>query len=285
MELILDRPIVFFDIESTGTQVAADRIVEICVLKINPDGTEEVKTRRINPTIPIPKETSLIHGIYDEDIKDEPVFKAVAKSLADFIGDADLAGYNSNKFDVPMLLEEFYRAGIDFPMENRRLVDVQNIFHQMEQRTLVAAVRFYCHREHIGAHGAEADVRATYDVLKAQLDKYQDVVYTDKSGNQSIPVVNDVAKLAEFSTNKDWVDFGGRMIYDKEGNELFNFGKHKGRKVLDVLAKEPSYYDWMMNGDFALSTKKALERIKMKGLQDKFKAQEHENNLHRKELC
>jgi DNA polymerase-3 subunit epsilon len=142
MELILDRPIVFFDIESTGTQVAADRIVEICVLKINPDGTEEVKTRRINPTIPIPKETSLIHGIYDEDIKDEPVFKAVAKSLADFIGDADLAGYNSNKFDVPMLLEEFYRAGIDFPMENRRLVDVQNIFHQMEQRTLVAAVRF-----------------------------------------------------------------------------------------------------------------------------------------------
>lgn len=270
MELSLQRPIVFFDIESTGTQVAADRIVEICVLKINPDGTEEIRTRRINPTIPIPNEVSLIHGIYDEDVKDEPVFKAVAKSLADFIGDADLAGYNSNKFDVPMLLEEFYRAGIDFPMEDRRLIDVQNIFHQMEQRTLVAAYRFYCNAELIGAHGAEADVRATYEVLKAQLDRYQDAVYTDKQGNQSIPIVNDMQALADFSTNKDWVDFGGRMIYDKEGNELFNFGKHKGKKVVDVLAKEPSYYDWMMNGDFALSTKKALERIKLRGLQSKF---------------
>jgi DNA polymerase III subunit epsilon len=270
MELSLKRPIVFFDIESTGTQVAADRIVEICVLKINPDGTEEIKTRRINPTIPIPNEVSLIHGIYDEDIKDEPVFKAVAKSLADFIGDADLAGYNSNKFDVPMLLEEFYRAEIDFPMEDRRLIDVQNIFHQMEQRTLVAAYRFYCNAELIGAHGAEADVRATYEVLKAQLDRYQDAVYTDKQGNQSVPIVNDMQALADFSTNKDWVDFGGRMIYDKEGNELFNFGKHKGKKVIDVLSREPSYYDWMMNGDFALSTKKALERIKLRGLQSKF---------------
>jgi DNA polymerase III subunit epsilon len=270
MELSLQRPIVFFDIESTGTQVAADRIVEICVLKINPVGTEEIRTRRINPTIPIPNEVSLIHGIYDEDVKDEPVFKAVAKSLADFIGDADLAGYNSNKFDVPMLLEEFYRAGIDFPMEDRRLIDVQNIFHQMEQRTLVAAYRFYCNAELIGAHGAEADVRATYEVLKAQLDRYQDAVYTDKQGNQSVPIVNDMQALADFSTNKDWVDFGGRMIYDKDGNELFNFGKHKGKKVVDVLAKEPSYYDWMMNGDFALSTKKALERIKLRGLQSKF---------------
>lgn len=271
MELNLSKPIVFFDIESTGTQVAADRIVEICVLKISPDGTEEVKTRRINPTIPIPHEVSLIHGIYDEDVKDEPTFKAVAKSLADFIGDADLAGYNSNKFDVPMLLEEFYRAGIDFPMEKRRLIDVQNIFHQMEQRTLAAALKFYCNRELVDAHTAEADVRATYDVLKAQLDVYQDRVYTDKQGNQSIPVVNDMQKLADFSTNRDWVDFGGRMIYDKEGNELFNFGKHKGRKVADVLEKEPSYYDWMMNGDFALSTKKALEKIKLRMLSGKFK--------------
>jgi DNA polymerase-3 subunit epsilon len=270
MELSLKRPIVFFDIESTGTQVAADRIVEICVLKINPDGTEEIKTRRINPTIPIPNEVSLIHGIYDDDIKDEPVFKTVAKSLADFIGDADLAGYNSNKFDVPMLLEEFYRAGIDFPMEERRLVDIQNIFHQMEQRTLVAAYRFYCNSELIGAHGAEADVRATYEVLKAQLDRYKDAVYTDKQGNQSMPVVNDMEALSNFSTNKDWVDFGGRMVYDKDGVELFNFGKHKGKKVVDVLTREPSYYDWMMNGDFALSTKKALERIKLKGLQNKF---------------
>ena len=156
-------------------------------------------------------------------------------------------------------------------MENRRLADVKNIFHQMEQRTLAAALQFYCNRELIGAHGAEADVRATYDVLKAQLDKYQETVYTDKQGNQSIPVVNDVQKLADFSTNKDWVDFGGRMIYDKEGNELFNFGKHKGKKVADVLTREPSYYDWMMNGDFALSTKKALEKIKLRALANKFK--------------
>jgi DNA polymerase-3 subunit epsilon len=271
MELNLSKPIVFFDIESTGTQVAADRIVEICVLKINPDGTEEVKTRRINPTIPIPQEVSLIHGIYDEDVKDEPTFKAIAKSLADFIGDADLAGYNSNKFDVPMLLEEFYRAGIDFPMENRRLIDVQNIFHQMEQRTLVAAYKFYCNKDLIDAHSAEADVRATYEVLKAQLDMYQEKVFTDKQGNQSIPVVNDMQKLADFSTNRDWVDFGGRMVYDKEGNEVFNFGKHKGKRVTDVLEKEPSYFDWMMNGDFALSTKKALEKIKLRMLSQKFK--------------
>lgn len=270
MELNLSKPIVFFDIESTGTNVAADRIIEICVLKVNPDGTEEVKTRRINPTVPIPKESTAIHGITDSDVKDEPTFKMLAKGLLDFIGDSDLAGYNSNKFDVPMLIEEFYRSGIEFPMENRALVDIQNIFHQMEQRTLVAAVRFYCGREHIGAHSAEADVRATYDVLKAQLEKYQHQEYTDKNGNKSIPVVNDISKLAVFTTNKDWVDFAGRMVYDNEGKECFNFGKHKGKRVEDVFAKEPSYYDWIMNGDFALSTKRAIEKIKMRGLMNKF---------------
>jgi DNA polymerase-3 subunit epsilon len=251
MELKLSKPIVFFDIESTGTNPASDRIVEICVLKVNPDGTEETKTRRINPTIPIPPEVTLIHGISDEDVQNEPKFREIAKGLMDFIGDSDLAGFNSN---------------------DRKLIDIQNIFHQMEQRTLSAAVKYYLKREHIGAHGAEADVIATYEVLKAQLDMYQDVSYTDKKGNQSIPIVNDMDALADFSTNKDWVDFAGRMIYDKDGKELFNFGKHKGKRVEDVFAKEPSYYDWMMNGDFALSTKRALEKIKTRGLINKFNA-------------
>jgi len=271
MELNLKKPIVFFDIESTGTNVAADRICEICFLKITPDGKQEMKTRRINPTIPIPAEVSLIHGIYDEDVKNEPTFKALAKGIMEFIGDGDLAGYNSNKFDVPMLIEEFYRAGIEFPMENRNLIDIQNIFHQMEQRTLSAAVKFYLGREHIGAHGAEADVIGTYEVLCAQIEKYKDVAFTDKQGNQSMPIVNDMDLLAKFTTSKDWVDFAGRMVYDKEGKEVFNFGKHKGRRVEDVFSKEPSYYDWMMNGDFALSTKRALEKIKMRGLLNKFK--------------
>lgn len=270
MKLNITKPIVFFDLEATGTNVAADRIVEICVLKVNPDGSEEIKTRRINPTIPIPAEVTAIHGISDVDVKDEPTFKAIAKGLLEFIGNADLAGFNSNKFDVPMLIEEFYRAGIEFPMDNRVLVDIQNIFHQMEQRTLVAAVKFYCNREHVGAHGAEADVRATYDVLLAQLERYKDVEITDKEGKTYMPVVNDVKALSAFSTNKDWVDFAGRMVYDKEGKEVFNFGKHKGKRVEDVFKAEPSYYDWIMNGDFALSTKRTIEKIKLRALQAKF---------------
>jgi len=270
MKLNLNKPIIVFDLEATGTNVAADRIVEICALKINPNGSEEVRTRRIHPTIPIPAEVVKIHGISDADVKEEPTFKSIARGLLDFIGNADLAGYNSNKFDVPMLIEEFYRAGIEFPMEDRNLIDVQNIFHQMEQRTLVAAVKFYCNREHVGAHGAEADVRATYDVLLAQIEKYSNVEFTDKEGNTSIPVKNDMEALSAFTTNKDWVDFAGRMVYDKEGKELFNFGKHKGKRVEDVFVREPSYYDWIMNGDFALSTKRTIEKIKLRGLQSRF---------------
>jgi DNA polymerase-3 subunit epsilon len=270
MKLNLRKPIVFFDIESTGVNVSSDRIVEICVLKINLDGSEEVKTRRVNPGIPIPLETSLIHGIYDEDVKDEPLFKNIAKGLVDFIGESDLAGYNSNKFDVPILLEELLRAGIEFNMENRKLVDVQNIFHQMEQRTLSAAYQFYCNQKLENAHTAEADVRATYEVLLAQLDKYQGVAYTDKKGNTFEPVVNDVEKLAAFTTMREWADFAGRIAFDQDGTEVFNFGKHKGKKVVDVFKSEPSYYDWMMNGDFALTTKRVLEKIKMRELQKKF---------------
>lgn len=272
MKLNLKKPIVFFDIESTGTNVSADRIVEICALKVNVDGSEEIRTRRINPTIPIPAEVVKIHGITNEDVLNEPTFKEVSKSLFDFIGNADLAGYNSNKFDVPMLIEEFYRAGIDFPMENRKLVDIQNIFHQMEQRTLSAAVKYYLGKPHEGAHGAEADVRATYDVLLAQLEKYDQVAYTDKEGKTSYPVVNDIEALSAFSTNSDWVDFGGRMVFDKDKRELFNFGKHKGKPVEDVLRAEPSYFDWMMNGDFPRSTKKALETIRMRMLANKLGA-------------
>ncbi|MGF1926026.1 MAG: exonuclease domain-containing protein, partial [Bacteroidia bacterium] len=192
MKLNLKRPLAFFDLEATGINVGADRIVEIAILKAMPDGTEEIKTMRINPEMPIPLASSLIHGIYDEDIVSEPTFKQVAKDIATFIGDADLAGYNSNKFDIPMLLEEFLRAGVDFNMAGRKFVDVQNIFHQMEQRTLKAAYKFYCGEEIINAHSAEADIKATYHVLLAQLDRYKDTAFQDKQGNVSTPVVNDV---------------------------------------------------------------------------------------------
>lgn len=261
MKLNLKRPLAFFDLEATGINVGADRIVEIAVLKAMPDGSEQIKTMRVNPGIPIPLASSLIHGIYDEDIKNEPYFKDIAKEIADFIGDADLAGYNSNKFDIPMLLEEFLRAGVDFEMTGRKFVDVQNIFHQMEQRTLKAAYRFYCDKDIINAHSAEADIRATYEVLKAQLDRYQDRVFEDKQGRTSVPVVNDVDELHRFTNLHNPVDFAGRMVYNEDGEEVINFGKHKGRTVEQVFDAEPSYYAWMKQGDFPLYTKKKLDEI------------------------
>lgn len=261
MKLNLKRPLAFFDLEATGINVGADRIVEIAVLKAMPDGSEQIKTMRVNPGIPIPLASSLIHGIYDEDIKNEPYFKDIAKEIADFIGDADLAGYNSNKFDIPMLLEEFLRAGVDFEMTGRKFVDVQNIFHQMEQRTLKAAYRFYCDKDIINAHSAEADIRATYEVLKAQLDRYQDRVFEDKQGRTSVPVVNDVDELHRFTNLHNPVDFAGRMVYNEDGEEVINFGKHKGRTVEQVFDTEPSYYAWMKQGDFPLYTKKKLDEI------------------------
>lgn len=271
MKLKLKRPLAFFDIESTGVNVASDKIVEISILKAMPDGTEQIKTLRINPEINIPLEASLVHGIYDEDVKDCPPFKKVAKDIALFIADADLAGYNSNKFDVPMLMEEFLRADIDFKMEGRKLVDVQNIFHQMEPRTLGAAYKFYCNKEIENAHSAEADIKATYDVLLAQLDKYENVEYKDKAGNISKPVQNDVEALSRFTLQKQTVDYAGRIVYDETGNEVFNFGKHKGKPLRNIFASEPSYYSWMMNGDFPLYTKKKLTDIWNKFTEEKLK--------------
>jgi len=251
MNLVLNKPLAFIDLETTGINVASDRIVEISILKIMPDKSRESKTMRINPTIPIPENSSNIHGIYDADIKDCPTFVKVAHDLAVFIGNADLAGYNSNKFDVPLLAEEFIRADVDFDMKKRKFVDVQVIFHKMEQRTLSAAYQFYCKKEIENAHSAEADVKATVEVLEAQLDKYPELQ-------------NNVDYLNDFSSHSKSVDFLGRIIYDEKGVEVINFGKHKGKAVEEVFRIEPSYYNWMMNGDFPLYTKKIITSIKLR---------------------
>ncbi|MBC7653045.1 MAG: DNA polymerase III subunit epsilon, partial [Oligoflexus sp.] len=255
------RPLAFFDLEATGINVASDRIVEISILKAMPDGTEEIKTMKIKPNIPIPLETSLIHGIYDEDIKDAPTFKDVAQEIITFLGDADLAGYNSNKFDIPMLVEEFLRAGVTFDIDNRKFVDVQNIFHQMEQRTLRAAYKFYCGKEIVNAHSAEADIKATYEVLLSQLDKYEGIDFEDKKGNISQPVINDVDALHQFTNLNRPVDFAGRMVFNDSDEPCFNFGKHKGKTLFEVFDAEPSYYSWIMNGDFPLYTKNRLDKF------------------------
>ena len=260
----LTRPIAFFDLETTGVNVASDRIVEISILKISPDGKKEIKTKRINPTIPIPKQSSEIHGIYDADVANEPTFKGIAKSLAQFLEGCDLAGYNSNKFDIPVLVEEFMRADIEFDLKGRRFVDVQNIFHQMEQRTLKAAYKFYCGKAIINAHSAEADIEATYEVFLAQLERYDGVEFEDKKGNKTIPVKNDISALHSFTNINKNADLAGRIIFNEQGVEVFNFGKHTGKPVEQVLRDEPSYYSWMLNGDFPLYTKKILTDIKLR---------------------
>lgn len=264
MKINLKRPLAVFDLETTGVNVASDRIVEISILKVFPDGTEEVKTKRINPQIPIPLEASLVHGIYDEDVKNEPTFSQIGKSLAQFLQNSDLAGYNCNKFDVPILMEEFLRAEIEFDLSNRKIVDVQNIFHQMEQRTLKAAYKFYCEKELVDAHSAEADTRATFEVLREQIARYEHTPFIDKSGKESFPIKNDIEQLHAFTSTKQFVDFAGRMIYDEHGKEIFNFGKHKGKSVEEVFKIEPSYYDWMMKGDFPLYTKKKLTELRLR---------------------
>lgn len=261
MKLNLKRPLAFFDLETTGVNVASDRIVEISILKALPDGTEDIKTLRINPMMPIPLESSLVHGIYDEDIKHEPTFKQVGEELARFLDDCDLAGYNSNRFDIPVLMEEFLRNGIDFDIDNRHFVDVQNIFHQMEQRTLKAAYQFYCGKNIENAHSAEADIKATYEVLKSQIEKYENKDWEDKKGQISKPVQNNIEALHKFTNLNKPVDFAARMVYNEDGLEVINFGKHKGRAVEEVFQSEPSYYNWMLNGDFPLYTKRCLEKI------------------------
>ena len=260
MQLNLTRPLLFFDIESTGLNVATDRIVEISAVKVGTDGNKEIKTRRINPTIPISAEAKAIHGISDEDVKDCPKFKEIAKSLAKWMEGCDIAGYNSLKFDIPLLAEEFLRAGVDFDFRKHRLIDVQNIFHKMEQRTLSAAYKFYCNKELENAHTAEADTLATYEILMAQLDRYPQTLK------------NDVAMLAEFSNKNRFADYAGRIVLNEKDEAIFNFGKHKGKRVLDVLATEPSYYSWMQNGDFTLDTKRVMTNIYLQ-----LREKQHEN--------
>src|SRR5690606_177608 len=235
--------------------------VEISILKVHPDGTKETRTHRINPERDIPLECSLIHGIYAEDVASAPTFKELAPGLADFFGDSDLGGFNSNKFDIPVLMEEFLRAGVPFDVDNRFFVDVQNIFHQMEQRTLKAAYKFYCEKDLINAHSAEADVLATFEILEAQVKRYENQEHEDKSGNVTVPVKNDIEALHTFTNLNKTVDFAGRMVYRNDGVEIFSFGKHKGKAVEEVFKSEPSYYAWMMRGDFPMYTKKCLEKI------------------------
>ena len=251
MQLNLRNPLVFFDLETTGINIVKDRIVEISFVKVHPNGKEECKTRRINPEMPIPPESTAIHGITDEDVKDCPTFKEIAKSLAAQIEGCDLAGYNSNRFDIPLLVEEFLRAGVDIDLNKRKFVDVQTIFHKMEQRTLSAAYKFYCDKSLENAHTAEADTMATYEILKAQLDRYPD------------DLQNDIEFLSKYSSFTNNVDFAGRMVYNEDGKETINFGKYKGKLVEEVLKNDPGYYSWIMNGDFPLNTKKVLMVLQM----------------------
>jgi len=251
MLLNLKNPLVFFDLETTGTDVAVDRIVELTYLKVHPNGNEESRTIRINPTIPIPHAATQIHGIRDEDVKDAPTFAEVARSIAKTFEGCDFAGYNSNKFDIPLLAEELIRAEVDLDLMKRKFVDIQVIFHKKEQRTLSAAYRFYCNKELENAHSSEADTRATYEILKAQLDHYKDLP-------------NDVDELSKFSSHNKNADFLGRIVFNDDGKEVFNFGRYKGHLVEEVLKKDPGYYGWMMNGQFPLHTKKILTAIKLR---------------------
>ena len=253
MELKLSKPICFFDLETTGIDITKDRIVEISILKVYPNGNKESKTWLVNPTIPIPKAASDVHGITDERVAGEPTFKELAKQIHNMIKDSDLAGYNSDRFDITLLAEEMLRAEVDFDLGNRVSVDVQTIFHKMEQRTLSAAYKFYCGKDLIDAHTASADTNATYEILKAQLDRYDNLE-------------NNIKKLSEFTYRKQIADFAGFIGYNDKGEEIFTFGKHKGKRVEDIFDEEPGYFGWLLGADFPLYTKKILTAIKLRKL-------------------
>jgi DNA polymerase-3 subunit epsilon len=251
MKLAITRPLSFLDLEATGLTIGFDRIVEISVVKVMPSGERSTLTQRLNPQMPIPAVVSAIHGITDADVADMPTFKQFAPALLNFFGNSDLAGYNSNKYDIPLLVDEFIRAEVDFDFRSRRLIDVQNIFHKMEQRTLAAAYKFYCEKELVNAHSAEADIFATLEVFEAQLERY--------------PELNkDVDFLHKFCSINNNVDLAGRIVMNDKKQECFNFGKHKGKTVEEVFAKEPSYYDWMMQGDFPAETKQVITALRLR---------------------
>ncbi len=252
MKLNLKNPLIFFDLETTGININTDRIVEIAYLKVYPNGNEESKTLRINPKMHIPESSSLVHGIYDKDVADCPTFKEVAQNIANDFEGTDIAGFNSNRFDVPLLAEEFLRAGIDIDLSSRKFIDVQVIYHKLEQRTLSAAYKFYCGKDLVDAHSASADVYATYEVLKAQLDKYPD------------DLQNDMKFLSDYSSFTRNVDFAGRIVLDDKGVPIFNFGKYKGMAVSEIFKKDPGYYSWILSGDFTLNTKHVLTKLKLK---------------------
>jgi DNA polymerase-3 subunit epsilon len=252
MKLKLHRPLAFFDLETTGILIGFDRIIEIGIVRLLPDGNQTSKSWRINPEMPIPEAASKIHGIYDKDVADCPTFKEVANDINQYLNQVDLAGYNSNRFDIPMLVDEFLRAGIDFDIRSRKLIDVQQIFHKMEPRTLSAAYKFYCNEELENAHSALADVNATLKVLEAQLEKYSDKLQSD------------TAFLHQFCNNSKNVDLAGRIIFDEQQREVFNFGKYKGKLVTEVFKNDPSYYDWMLKGDFSRDTKQIITKLRLR---------------------
>lgn len=270
MKLNLKKPLAFFDLETTGVDVARDRIVEIAVVKVMPDGQVHTlpsapgKENRllVNPGMPIPIESSMVHGIYDADVKDAPRFEDIAPKLFKFLMDCDLGGFNSNKFDIPLLAEEFLRVGIDFSLKDRNMIDVQVLYHLMEPRSLKAAYKFYCQKDLEDAHEALPDAMATFEVFSAMLDHYKDTVQKDKAGVEYYPIVNDMDKIHALSERRKKVDLAGHMIFDEQGEIIFNFGKHKGQKVKDILIKDPGYYSWIQNADFPLYTKKVLSEIR-----------------------
>lgn len=264
MQFNLDKPIVFFDIESTGLNVVTDRIVQIALIKYVPGQAEpEELELLLNPQMPIAPEAMAVHGITQEEVADKPRFEDVAQQLYAFIGDADLGGYNSDRYDIPMLLEEFHRAGIAFDTDSRATVDVQKIFYRMEPRTLKAALKYYCGKDLEGAHDALADVRATVDVLKGQIQRYDGVDYTDGDGNTTpAPIKNNMAAIAEFTNNNRFVDATMRMKYDAQGAVVFNFGKHAGKQVKDVLRRDPQYGQWLLDKDFSVQVKNAIKRLR-----------------------